>query len=225
VKKVAPPFTGPTYGKITNVNHKFGQPTGVAVDSHDNLYVADYGGSYPKDAVYKIATNGKISTVGHGIYTPWGVAVDAKGNVYVADTGNSAVKEVTPVGTVLTIGSGFERPFAVAVDPKGNVYVADTNGSIKKVSPPFNGPTNGKIKTLVGSGASAYGVAVDKLGDVFFIGGPALKEITPKGKVSVIAPYAYYGISVDSKFNVYFRATYGGNQSITKLTPYPAARQ
>jgi streptogramin lyase len=155
----------------TGAEATFDYPTGIAVDSADNVYVADYGNS----TIRKITPAGVVTTLagtadgagsadGTGAAAtfnrPTGVAVDSAGNVYVADTFNGTIREITPAGVVTTMvgtagqigsadGTGaaatFNRPTGVAVDSAGNVYVADTfNDTIRKVTPA------GVVTTLVG---------------------------------------------------------------------------
>jgi sugar lactone lactonase YvrE len=94
---------------------RFNCPYGVAVDSANNVYVADSG----NNTVRKITTAGFVSTVigvagkagsmdgsvaGSAGLTnrtldvallnaPYGVAVDASGNLYVADSGNNTIRK------------------------------------------------------------------------------------------------------------------------------------
>lgn len=137
----------------TGTAASFKIPTGVAVDSLNNVYVADLG----NNAIRKITTTGIVSTFagsGSGFNGPTGVAVDSSGNVYVADLGNQAIRKITPAGVVSTWAGGgtnggasgfadgsgtqarFLRPFGVAVESSGTVYVADTdNHAIRKITP------------------------------------------------------------------------------------------
>ena len=149
----------------------FTYPTGIAVDSAGNVYVADYG----DNTIRKITPAGVVTTLagragvggnadGTGAAAtfnrPTGVAVDSAGNVYVADTFNGTIREITPAGVVTTMvgtpgqtgsadGTGaaatFNRPTGVAVNSAGNVYVADSlNDTIREVTPA------GVVTTLIG---------------------------------------------------------------------------
>ena len=198
---------------------RFSGPSGVAVDTDNNIYVADTGNG----AIRKITSTGTVSTLAgtpgtsgtaNGIGSiarfnaPHGVAVNATGNVYVADTMNHTIRIVTPAGRVSTLaGHGgarfnfdqanwwyvYRNVGGVAVAPfwDGNVYVADTgNHTIRKITP------EGVVTTFAGTPGNAG------LADGF--GGEARFD-TP------------VGIAVDSTGNV-FVADFG-NAAIRKITP------
>lgn len=147
-------------------------PWGVAVDSNDNLYIADTGNHRIRrvDAQTGIITTAAGSTQGDDDGTPGklkfprGVAVDSSGVIYVADTGNCKVRSVT-AGVVATLaGTGvcgldsnadgtatqkmLKDPLGVAVRVvSGNVivYVADSrNDIVRKIS-------SGQIATIAGN--------------------------------------------------------------------------
>ena len=123
----------------------FAQPTGVAVDSHGNVYVADTNAN----RIDKLSPKGQV--LGHwgkkgegpGEFTrPEGVAVDRAGNIYVADTFNDRVEKLSPKGKFLAswgspgISPGqLFFPTGIAVDAAGNVYVADFYNRVQKFSP------------------------------------------------------------------------------------------
>lgn len=184
-------------------------PTGVAVDTLGNIYIADTW----NNRIRKVTTAGIISTVagngaegysGDGVAAtstklgaPAGVAVDTTGNIYIADTWNNRIRMVTTAGIISTVagdgafgGSGdgggatsaelFE-PTGVAVDTTGNVYIADAwNNRIREVAA-------GIISTVAGGGTSG-------LGD----GGPATSA-------QLNFPY---GVSVDANGNIYIGDEY-----------------
>ncbi len=197
---------------------QFWGPSGVAVDSAGNVYVAD---SY-NNTIRKVTTEGVVTTLaglagtgsGDGpgsaarFNGPVGVAVDSAGNLYVADTGNATIREVTPVGTdwvVTTLagpisvnpdGTGFEfwGPSGVAVDSAGNLYMADRNNhTIRKVTPVG---TNWVVTTLAGLAGSAGS------GD---------------GPGSAARFNSPFGVAVDSAGNLYVADL--GNNTIRKVTP------
>ena len=150
-------------------------PTGVAVDSAGNLYIADTG----NDRVRKVS-NGVITTVaGNGtpgfsgdngpatsaqLFSPVGVAVDSVGNLYIADSVNNRIRKVSN-GVITTVaGNGTQGfngdgpatsaelydPAGVAVDFAGNLYIADErNNRIREVS-------NGVITTVAGNGTPGF---------------------------------------------------------------------
>ena len=173
---LADPLGGSGYSDGIESAARFSLPSGIAVDSAGNVYVADYENS----TIRKITPGGVVSTLaglagfagsadGTGSAAqfshPSGVAVVSAGNVYVADTGNHTIRKVTPAGVVTTlaglaggvgsedgtgIGARFNLPHGVAADSTSNVYVADTeNHIIRKVTPA------GVVTTLAGVAGSA----------------------------------------------------------------------
>ena len=184
-------------------------PSGVAVDAENNIYIADDGNG----RIRKITPNGQITTVaGTGSFGfggdggpatkatfsgPIAVAVDLAGNLYIADAGNGRIRRVALDGTITTVaGTGADSgdlgdgglainarlsaPNGVAVDPAGNLYIADTGDSrIRRVA------TDGTITTVAGNGVTfAYS------GD----GGLAINA-------SITYPF---GVAVDAAANIYF---------------------
>lgn len=92
----------------TGNSASFNMPTGVAVDSDGNLYVADMNNSLlrrvtPAGVVTTLAGQAGVTGSQNGIGAaatfkqPFGVAVDAGGTLYVADTFGNLIRKVVPV--------------------------------------------------------------------------------------------------------------------------------
>lgn len=157
---------------------KFESTVGVAVDSSNNVFIADYQGS----KILKFNRNGTFITEwgesGNGdgqLWGAWGVATDSNGNVFVTEYWNGRVSEFTNNGTFIrnwgSQGSGdgqFSHPEGIVTDAQGNVYVADNgNNNIQEFS-----PTGDFIKkwdnTLNSYGfRELAGLALDKNGNLY----------------------------------------------------------
>jgi len=150
---------------------RFNAPSSLAIDSANNLYVADSGNHVirkitPAGVVTTIAgTAGSAGTLdGQGaaarFNNPRGLVSAADGTLYVADSGNNTIRKIATDGTVSTLagtvntsgtadGTGaaarFNFPNALAFDPAGNLIVADVNNhAIRRVT------TAGVVTTVAG---------------------------------------------------------------------------
>ena len=181
-------------------------PTGVAVDSKGNVYIADGGNS----SVRKVTPDGNISTfAGVGFLTfggfsgegkpatqaflgkPFSVSTDAAGNVYISDIGLSRLFRVGTDGIIHTIEVNFFAQ-SVAIDNTGTIFFADYHThTVKKILP------NGTILWVGGNGTPGY---------------------TGDGGVATSAQMNQpYGIALDTAGNIYVAEA--ANAVIRELTP------
>ena len=213
-------------GPATNAT--LSQPSGIAVDSLDNLYIAD---SY-NNCIRKVNTIGVIFTIagnqfgvpgywGDGGYAdtcllnhPTDVAVDNMLNIYIADMLNARVRMIDTAGfgKIYTIGGNGDPGF---YGDGGNAVIAR-----------LNLPT---------------GVALDYLGNIYVadMGNQRIRKINQYGKISTVAGNGTPGyngdnipawsaslnspqsVGVDPSNNVYI-ADYG-NYRVRKLDMVHAA--
>lgn len=174
-KGIITTFAGGGASDTPATKQTLGQPTGLAVDSAGNVYVADilFG------RIYKVDTSGNIAVVAGGgsggdggaatsasIISPYGLAVDSQGNLYIAEASVAAmrVRKVTPGGIINTVAGGTSYGYSgdggaatsaqlfgiegIAVDKSGNLYIADSgNDRIRRVD-----SSTQIISTIAGNG-------------------------------------------------------------------------
>jgi uncharacterized protein (TIGR03437 family) len=170
---------GPAIGAVLN------DPSGVAVDSAGNVYIADSN----NERIRRVSTSGTITTV----------AGNGKAG-YSGDGGPATSAE-------LNIGL-FEAAGGIAVDAVGNLYIADTsNHRIRKMS------ATGIITTVAGNGTRGfsgdggpatsaelqfpYQVAVDSLGNLYIAdyGNQRIRKVSTSAIITTLAGNGTAGFS------------------------------
>jgi uncharacterized protein (TIGR03437 family) len=165
-------------------------PRGIAIDSLNNLYVADSG----NNQVRKITPSGIIVPVATGLNGPQGVAVDSNGSVYIADTKNNLVVKVTASGVVTTLAQ-LSEPVAVLVDSTGYVFVSGLT-SVAKISP--SGGISVMLDGLNSPGGLAFGFGGDLL--VAETGANVVRRLTAAGVLTTTAGTGVAAFSGDDGF-------------------------
>ena len=134
------------FGSYGSGPGQFVWPTAVAIDSDDNLYMAD---EHNHRITVFDASGRYISHWGdHGsddgqIDGPAGLVFDSSGAILICDSLNNRVQKFSGDGSFIsTFGTGgtgpgeFDMPWGITLDSDDNIYVADwRNDRIQRFSP------------------------------------------------------------------------------------------
>jgi sugar lactone lactonase YvrE len=155
-------------------------PTSVAVDSADNVYVGDWSGIIRKistrdGAVTVVAGTGILGYSGDGgpaISAMLGkgisFALDAAGNIYIADNENNRIRRVDATTGIITtvagtgaatdsgdggpaVHAGVFWPTGIAVDGAGDLYFSSSWSRVRKLS-----ASTGIIETVAGQFGTSF---------------------------------------------------------------------
>lgn len=91
---------------------RFFEPIGIAIDSVDNVYVAEYGNG----SVRRVSPSGIVTTLpgtAHALGLPVALALDQSGNIFVADVRTNSIHKISPKG-VASISPGLYNGYAYA---------------------------------------------------------------------------------------------------------------
>jgi len=162
-------------------------PSGVAVDSMHNVYVADTG----NNAIRKITPGGIISTVANQLNAPSYVALGSDQSLYVADTGNNRVVRISPSGDMRTVALTL-APAAVMVDPEGDVFISGP-GKVVKLS------AAGALTVVADALNTPRGLALAATGDLLIAetGANLIRRVSVSGALTVAAGTGVAGFSGD----------------------------
>lgn len=194
----------------------FQAPSGIAVDSHGNVYVSDLG----NHRIRKISVDGNVTTIGTAI--AYYICIDKNDKLYIADADRNIVSTMTDDGTETIIaGIPYYTGYAnglpddarfifmrgIGVDPRGNIYVVDGTARIRKID-----ATTHEVSTFVGDhinadtwedGDPSHASFGELLGFTFDAAGNMIiadyrwnrfRKITPEGYTTTF-PDLYFGPS------------------------------
>ena len=154
-------------------------PSGIAVDSSGNWYIADTS----NNRIRMVTRAGVIGTIaGTGdpadLNAPRAIAIDGSNNLYIADSGNNRVIEITPAGAITSIAGQLNNPVSVAVDAHGSVYIADSgNNRVVRVT------AAGTVSTFA-SIDGPLAVAVDASGNLIVADATQIWMVASDGTAS-----------------------------------------
>ena len=158
-------------------------PESLAIDRHDNIYVANAVGGFGGCDIVKFAPDGSRSLFASGFKRAEGVAVDSNGTVYVSDVWDNSVSKITPSGVSTILATGLNEPAGLTVATNGDVYVANYGAnSIIKIS--------GGVQSIYTTVSSPSNLVFDSVGNLYVdsaVFNGTVKRITPDGIVSVFA--------------------------------------
>jgi DNA-binding beta-propeller fold protein YncE len=167
------------FGSYGEGDGQFIWPAAIALDSEDNLCIADEWlnriSIFNKDGEF-LRSWGKTGSGDGELDRPAGLAISSDGTLFVSDSRNHRIQKFTLGGQYLgkfgSFGQGpgqLNMPWGIALDRGGNVYVADwRNDRIQQFSPDGQWQASfGRSGSGVGEFNRPNGVCVDRDGDIY----------------------------------------------------------
>ena len=200
------------------------RPQQMAIDSSNNLYIADSDNS--RIVVYSIS-NGSVTAVYSTPALPFVVSLDASKNIWVGGISdeNGYVAEIpagsmTGTSAVMKIMTGLSNPKGITFDSSGNLYVSDgtLNKVFKYAGPSFSGTPTVFISGLNGPAEILFDASNNL--DITEVGGNALFRYLAPGYTTAIQVTTGAdepeGVAVDPNGNLFVTAF--GNSEVLEIS-------
>lgn len=177
-------------GKGSRALDTFDQPTGIAIASNGDIFVAEgHGPTFGNSRIMKFSGDGTFirtfGSLGSGdgqLKEPHAIALDSRDRVFVADRRNSRVVVFDKDGRFIAAWKQFGVPSGVAIR-NDILYVTDSESSDDRSKPAYNGCKGGiRIGSVRDGKVTAYippppvadpnlppaeGIAVDSSGVIY----------------------------------------------------------
>jgi|GEM_PF-5870649 len=167
------------------IDASFGDPSGVAIDASNNIYISDqlYSNIRKIDATTGVITrisgdaNGASGftsdnalAIGARLFSPHALTIDPAGNIYITDTGNQRIRRIDASTKIITTVAG-NGTFGYSGDNNAatsaslsnpNSVAVDNNGNVYIADYGNNrvrvvNATTGVITTVAGNGTQDFG--------------------------------------------------------------------
>jgi uncharacterized protein (TIGR03437 family) len=205
----------------------FRHPFGLAIDSQQNLFIADFGSESIRKLtlgnVSRFAGNARFRAVDEPVSArsaylsvPDYAALDSDGNLYITDTGNARVVKVSPSNSIVTVAG-----------PKKDLSFADKKCATEPFSFLIDFPSGIAVDSTRTPYFADYGInRIYKLlpdGQRCTVAGSGQKLVTGSTNAADAQLSTIFGIAFDSRNNLYIaqpddnrvlRLTFGATPTI-----------
>ena len=200
---------------------------GIALDSDENIYLADYGNN--RVLKYNSSTGILIKIYESQLFdNPRGIVLDSANNIYVTNyNANTLVKISATNGDITKVLDNIEKPYGICYnDSTYQRFYITCDGSVKVAGPDPNTGIFGILNSFDSfSDSILKGITIDSLGANIYVvlnTNQVVKILTSNGNAT---PYYTFtaditnkpnGITIDSSNNLYLVVS--GKNKIVRIT-------
>src|SRR5262249_14415696 len=221
-----------------NGSSTFDDPTGIALDSFGQVWVANSGANNPNKQLTISTTADAVFAFwvkGFGLNVPNNLIIDTTVTpnlVWVANSGSGGASQIVNDGTTnltgtVVSGGGQQDQRGITLDKNGDVWVSNANGSVTKITGSTATVALGPLAVGgITSTSNPWGVAADSNNTVWVnnFNSNSVTQLDTNG--NALSPAAGYtagglingpreGVAVDRSGNVW--VVNNGNNTVTEL--------